>query len=146
MELTVLGTDGAFPRAGGACSGYLLRHDGFSLVIDLGTGALANLQRHVGYDRIDAVVLSHEHPDHCVDVYPLFVARQFHEERLAPLPLFAPPGAFDRLARLAGTESGDDFRAAFRVTEVEPGSGFGTGPFRIATRPMPHLVPNLGMR
>lgn len=67
MELTVLGSFAAWPGTGGAASGYLLRHDGFNLVVDFGTGVLANVQRYLPHERIDAIVVSHGHLDHCID-------------------------------------------------------------------------------
>lgn len=147
MELIVLGTDSGFPRPGGACSGYLLRHDGFNLVVDLGTGALANLLRHVSYDEgIGAVILSHEHPDHCVDLYPLYVARWLHPEPLPRIPVYGPAGAFERVARLEGTDGSPDMPSAFEPHSVQPGASLEVGPFRIDTRPTAHLVTNLGMR
>jgi ribonuclease BN (tRNA processing enzyme) len=147
VRLTILGSDGGYPRAGGACSGYLLEHDGFNLVVDLGTGALANLQKHIPVERIDAIALSHEHPDHTVDLYPLYVARRFSaQEGLGPIPVFAPPGAFDRLVRIENDPDDDAFPTHYAPSEVEPGSTFEVGPFRIETRLLPHLVPNSGMR
>src|SRR5256885_1638489 len=68
MELIVLGSSGAFPAAGGAASGYLLRHDGFDLWIDAGTGTLANVQKYTPFYEIAAVLVSHEHPDPCRDL------------------------------------------------------------------------------
>ena len=55
MRLTVLGSSGTFAGPDDACSGYLVEHDGFRLVMDVGPGTLANLQRHLPLDRIDAV-------------------------------------------------------------------------------------------
>ncbi|MGH9229060.1 MAG: MBL fold metallo-hydrolase [Acidimicrobiales bacterium] len=66
--LTVLGCSGTYAGDGGACSGYLVRSRGASLVVDLGAGTLANLQRHLAIGDIDAVVLSHVHPDHWLDL------------------------------------------------------------------------------
>jgi ribonuclease BN (tRNA processing enzyme) len=68
VTLTVLGCSGTYPDGGGACSGYLVRSPGASLVVDLGAGSLANLQRHLAIGGIDAVVLSHVHPDHWLDL------------------------------------------------------------------------------
>jgi len=68
VTLTVLGCSGTYPGGGGACSGYLVRSPGASLVVDLGAGTLANLQRHLAIGEIDAVVLSHVHPDHWLDL------------------------------------------------------------------------------
>jgi ribonuclease BN (tRNA processing enzyme) len=68
VTLTVLGCSGTYPGGGGACSGYLVRSPGASLVVDLGAGTLANLQRHLAIGEIDALVLSHVHPDHWLDL------------------------------------------------------------------------------
>jgi ribonuclease BN (tRNA processing enzyme) len=146
MRVTVLGSSGAYPAAGGAASGYLLEHEEFRVALDFGTGALANLQRHIPYAELDAIVLSHEHMDHCLDLYPLFIARFFAPERLPELPLWAPPGAFDRVAVLEDEEGRRQMREVYDVHEVEAGGEFEVGPFRFTTRLLPHWVPNSGMR
>jgi ribonuclease BN (tRNA processing enzyme) len=77
LSLTVLGCSGSYPGPGAACSGYLVQGGGVNVVLDLGPGALANLQHHLTLDRIDAVVLSHSHPDHWVDVIGLRTALKY---------------------------------------------------------------------
>lgn len=147
MELIPLGTSGGFPAAGRATSGYLVRHDGFNLVVDFGTGVLANLQRFTSLAEIGAVVISHGHADHCCDLYPLYIARAYAPDPV-PVPaleVFAPPSALNRVAGL-DNDPGEPFGGTFDVREVEPGATFEVGPFRIQTRLLPHLLPNLGMR
>src|SRR5207253_288979 len=144
VKLTVLGTCAAYPGPGRAATGYLVRHDGFNLVVDLGNGALANLQREIAFTEVDGILVSHSHPDHCVDLYALFIARMFHTERLPALPLFTAQGVFDRFSKL-GNET-DEMRRSFAVRELEPGESFDMGPFRIETRSMTHWVPALGYR
>ena len=68
FTLTVLGCAGTYAGPGDACSGYLLRTVTTAVVVDLGSGTLANLQRHLGLADVDAVVLTHEHPDHWLDL------------------------------------------------------------------------------
>ncbi|HEX9123987.1 MAG TPA: MBL fold metallo-hydrolase [Actinomycetota bacterium] len=145
MELTVLGTSAGWPEAGRANAGFLLQHDGFNLVVDLGTGTLSNLQRSLPHERIDAIAISHRHGDHWLDLYPLSIARRFHPEELPPVDLFAPAGVVERMEALGGGDDADAVRRTFAHHEVDPGDGFEAGPFRIATRLMPHLVPDLGM-
>ena len=91
MKLTILGNNGPFPAPGGACSGYLLESDsgGTAILIDCGTGVLANLMAADALDRLDAVVLSHLHFDHMSDLLPMQYAIQFHPRR-HPLPVYAP--------------------------------------------------------
>ena len=86
MRLTVLGCCGTYAAPGGACSGYLVSTEGTTLWIDAGSGTLANLQRHVAPGDIDAVVLSHEHPDHWTDVEGFFYATRFAGRRSGPAP------------------------------------------------------------
>ena len=146
MELVVLGSSAAFPAAGGAASGYLLRHDGFHLWVDAGTGTLANIQKYVPFYEVDAVLVSHEHPDHCVDLYPLSIARLFHGDTLRQLPVFAPAGVFTRVGGLERDQEGGKMDDVFDIRPVEPGSSFEIGPFRVRTHLLPHWVPNIGVR
>jgi ribonuclease BN (tRNA processing enzyme) len=146
IELTVLGTYAAWPGPGGAASGYLLTHDGFHLVVDFGPGVLSTVQRHVAIDRIDAVVVSHKHLDHCLDLVPLFLARTLREEALPPLELISPPGVLGALARLDDPGDQTPLPGGFALREVEPGGAFDVGPFGFETRLLPHAVPNMGMR
>lgn len=144
MELTILGTCGGYPGPGRAASGYLVRHDGFNLVVDLGNGALSTLQREIAYHEIDGVIVSHSHPDHCVDLYSLFIARSYHPEPLERLPVTAGRGVFDRILALGSDD--DELQSSFDMREVEPNRPFELGPFRIEGFPMAHWVPALGYR
>jgi ribonuclease BN (tRNA processing enzyme) len=64
MRLTVLGGCGAWPTAGQACSGYLVAHDGFRVLIDPGYAVLPRLLQLADAADVDAVLVSHGHPDH----------------------------------------------------------------------------------
>lgn len=146
MKLTVLGAHGTWPLAGGATSGYLVRHDGFSLWVDCGSGTMANLQKHVGMFDVDAVAISHVHPDHVVDLYAYFFARVYSPERPERRPLFTPPGLLEQFVVMLQDTAMDEMRTTFDLVTVEPGETFEAGPFRVDTRPMAHPVPTLGMR
>jgi ribonuclease BN (tRNA processing enzyme) len=145
VELIVLGASGSWPEEGTALSGYLVRHDGFNLWVDCGSGTMANLQKHVAIPDVDAMLISHEHADHCVDIYPLFYARHYGGEGSDGMPLFVPPGFHEKLKGLLTEESGKAFRKGFDVREVEGGDRFEVGPFRILAGRMSHLgIPALG--
>ena len=94
FSLTVLGSDGSYPGPGGACSGYLLRSAGFATWMDAGPGTMANLQLHIPLASLDAVVVSHSHPDHWSDLEGLYVAMRYFLERRG-LPIYAPEGLRD---------------------------------------------------
>lgn len=71
MKVTVLGMNGPFPAAGGACSGYLVQAGDTLIQLDMGTGTLAALSKLCAPENLTALVFSHWHFDHCSDVLPL---------------------------------------------------------------------------
>lgn len=97
MSLTVLGCCGSYPGPGGACSGYLVEAAGTTLWLDAGSGTLANLQRHVGLADVDAVVVSHEHPDHWSDLEGFRVACA-HVLGREGVPVYGPAGVLRHLS------------------------------------------------
>jgi len=146
VELIVLGACGTWPSAAGACSGYLVRHEGFTVWIDLGSGTLSNAQRHTDLLDIDAVIVSHSHADHVVDLLPYFYARHYALGEPHDTPLFWPPGVYPRIGSLLSEESIQDLSSSFLISDVEPGDSFEVGPFSITTAAMAHPVPTLGVR
>ena len=92
LTVTVLGCSGSYPGPGGACSGYLLDDGATRIWLEAGSGTLANLQRHIGFDELDAIVLSHEHPDHWSDLEGWRIVWQHRLERPTGFPVYAPAG------------------------------------------------------
>lgn len=108
MELTVLGCSGSYGSpAGGACSGYLVRAGDANIWMDCGNGSFANLQEHIDPAELSAVVITHGHADHCVDIYGLHVYDRYGIGRTG-LPLYVPEGLEPVLEGLVGT-FGDTF-------------------------------------
>jgi ribonuclease BN (tRNA processing enzyme) len=143
MRFTVLGGCGAWPEAGQACSGYLIEHDGFHLVLDLGYATMPRLLEHLAAEDVDAVVVSHGHPDHCADLNPLLRARALRDAPSSPLPVYAPPGTLDAVLALDRPGMLD---AAYDLREFAPGDRVDIGPFQVLTRLLPHWVTNAGIR
>jgi ribonuclease BN (tRNA processing enzyme) len=143
VRLTILGGFGAWPAAGGACSGYLVEHDGFRLLIDPGYAVLPRLLQSMTADDVDAVLVSHRHPDHCADLNPLLRARALRDLPAVALPVHAPPGALDAVLALDRPGMLAD---AYEVLEFDAGETFTIGPFRVDSRALPHSVPNAGFR
>jgi ribonuclease BN (tRNA processing enzyme) len=143
MRMTVLGGCGAWPAAGQACSGYLVEHDGFRVLVDPGYAVVPRLLELVAAADVDAVLLSHGHPDHCADLNPLLRARVLDGGTAPPLPVHALPGAADRVLALdePATLAGASALSAFTA-----GESFEVGPVRVDTWPLPHTVPNAGLR
>ncbi|MEU1107261.1 MBL fold metallo-hydrolase [Streptomyces tibetensis] len=143
MQLTVLGGCGAWPTAVQACSGYLVEYAGFRLLIDPGYATLPRLLEHSTVDSIDAVLISHGHPDHCADLNPLLRARGLSDTPPPSLPVYAPHGAADAVLAL---DKPSMLAEAYRLREFQPGDRFGIGPFETDTWLLPHFVPNAGIR
>ena len=140
-QVTVLGGCGAYPEPGRACSGFLVEWDGFRLVLDLGYATLPRLLARCPDGVVHAVVITHEHPDHCIDLHGLFRMRFYGGMRGLALPLYCTPGV---LTRLGGLEPEVNLRAVFDVREL-PGT-YQVGPFELTGVLLPHHVPNVGVR
>jgi ribonuclease BN (tRNA processing enzyme) len=143
MRLTVLGGAGGFPPAGGACSGYLIERDGFRLLVDPGYAIVPRLLGIVPAGAIDAVVVSHGHPDHVADLNPLLRARLMGDDAAARLPAYALPNALGPVLALDQITA---LKGACELRAFEAGEAFTTGPFGIESRSLPHSIPNVGLR
>lgn len=146
MKLTVLGCSGTFPGPESPCSGYLVEHDGFRLVVDLGAGALGRLQRHVGLLDVDAVYISHLHADHCIDLVAYSYARRYHPDGVPPvLPVYGPVGLAQRIVNSFEAPPVDGLLDVFDFHEVAVGVQQ-LGPFTITSARMNHPVECHGLR
>ena len=146
MRLTIIGCSGSFPGPDSPASCYLLEADGFRLLLDLGSGAVGALQRHVGLYDIDAVCLSHLHADHCLDLCAYYVARTFHPGGpRPPIPVYAPAGTASRMAQAYGLAEPPGMTQAFEFATLAPGTRQ-IGPFQVTTAHMNHPVETFGYR
>ena len=92
VDVTVLGTAGSYSDAArGPCSSYLVQTDDACIWLDCGHGAYEQLDAFGASDTLDAIVISHQHPDHCVDLTNLWVRRKFGATA-SVVPVFAPEG------------------------------------------------------
>lgn len=151
MDLTVLGSSNAVPRPGRACSSYLVGSGGSALVIDLGTGALGNLYRHRSAESIDAVVVSHMHADHFLDLIPLRYALKYgprtHDKKIA---LWLPEGGQEMLRKMVEAfvpESPGDFLGeVFDVATYDAAAGLRIGELRVKFGATEHYIPTFAIR
>jgi ribonuclease BN (tRNA processing enzyme) len=103
MRLTIVGCSGSHPGPDSACSCYLVEHDGFRLVLDLGSGSLGPLQKYLDPSAIDTVYLSHLHGDHWLDLVPLAHVRRHQPDAVRRvLPVIAPVAERGRIAGAFG--------------------------------------------
>lgn len=113
------------PRPGEACSCYLIRTNDTSLLLDIGSGAFANLELAIEYARVGAIVVSHVHADHFFDLVPFrYALRYGHLPFERRIPLWLPPGGREALAALGKAVSSDApqdfFESVFEVREYDP--------------------------
>lgn len=147
MKLTVLGAQGTWPGPGGECCGYIVSSEGFHLWLDAGTGTFSRLQEHVGVNDVGAVLISHGHADHFLDMVPAFYARHYGGLGSPGLPFFSPEG-FTDLAALLVSENGRNVMAqAYAFATAAERQPFEVGPFRVTPYEMTHIgVYSLGYR
>ena len=154
MRVTVLGKSPSWQDAGGACSGYLVQEGDHVLLLDCGNGVFGKLRRHVDYVDVDAVVLSHLHADHFLDLVPFSYALTY-APRQQPVPvdrwpgtdtparpaLHAPPGAGDIFRRVVGAWGNDDLiEHAFALREYDEADEPRVGPLRVRFHRVDHFV------
>lgn len=152
MRLTVVGCSGSFAGPESPASSYLVQaeYEGrtWSVVLDLGNGALGPLQRYVNLAALDAVFVSHLHPDHCVDVCGLYVTRKYRPEGPVEgqLPIHAPSGAEERFGLMYhGLEHGG-MTNEFVVHELADTQVTRVGPFTVTAYRVNHPVEAYGFR
>jgi ribonuclease BN (tRNA processing enzyme) len=146
-RVVVLGGCGAWPEPGRACSGFLVEHAGFRVALDLGYGTLPRLLSLLGSVTaagLDAVVVTHDHPDHVVDLHGLLRARLYDGRQEPPIALYSPEAV---LERIAGLEDSDRHTAELVFSwRPLPAGPHQVGPFRLESWALPHYVPNAGVR
>ncbi len=156
MQLTVLGKSPAWQDADGACSGYLVEGGGQVVLLDCGPGVFAKLRRFVDYVDVDAVVISHLHADHILDLVP-FASGLRYAPRQQPVAvggwpgtdtparprLIAPPGALEAFAGLCSASgmTADHIELAFDVTIYDPADTLTIGGLTARFQPVPHFIP-----
>jgi ribonuclease BN (tRNA processing enzyme) len=152
VRVTVIGCSGSFAGPESPASSYLVQHEAdgrtWNLLLDLGSGALGALQRHLAPDDLDAVVLSHLHPDHCVDLCGLYVTRRYRPAGTLPhrLPVFGPAGTAERVALMYhGLEPGG-MEAQFAFGVVADAVPLTVGPFTVTPYAVNHPVEAYGYR
>ena len=139
------------PRPGEPCSSYLVRTNEAAVLLDLGSGAFAKLELAIPYASLDAVLISHMHPDHFFDLVPFRYALKYGHLNVARrVPLWLPPGgrsALDALRNaVSGDAPGDFFDGVFAVREYHPREVLAVGDLRLQFHPAKHFIAGYAMR
>ncbi len=139
MRVDVLGASGTFPGPGHPAAGFLVTHQSARVICDLGPGTFAALP--IDPDLVDAVVISHGHPDHCSDLLAMVHARTYRPQPPDPIPVYAPQMVWDRISDFLGEEPG-----CFRFVPTNDGDQISVGPIAVSFSAMDHSVPTVGSR
>jgi ribonuclease BN (tRNA processing enzyme) len=125
-----------------ASAGYLVDIDGTNLWMDAGSGTWVNLQRSIEYRSIDAILLTHRHPDHVIDVFMAYHAREYGTpETLDPIPLWAPQETIEALLGLVPS-----LEESFALKAIQPGDKISVGPASVRFVEMVHPPDTVGVR
>ncbi|MDD2429386.1 MAG: MBL fold metallo-hydrolase [Eubacteriales bacterium] len=128
MKLTILGCDGSYPSANGACSGYLVTHEGQRVLMDCGTGVLAKLFALMDPAELSAVIITHWHFDHTSDLLSL----TYYLQRMGKtLDIYAPDADEPMRALCSG--------GVYRLHDLAELRQ--VGPFVVETLPGRHPTP-----
>jgi ribonuclease BN (tRNA processing enzyme) len=156
VHITVLGKSPAWQDADGACSGYLVEEDDCCLLLDCGNGVFSKLRRFVDYIDVDAVVISHLHADHILDLVP-YASALTYAPRQQPVPvdrwpgtdnparpiLYVPEGGQAALRRVCGGGGmpEEHVEKAFDLREYAPDDVLEIGAMRVRFHRVPHYLP-----
>lgn len=152
MDVTIVGCSGSFAGPESPASSYLVRadHDGrtWSLVLDLGSGALGQLQRHLAPYSVDAVLLSHLHVDHCIDMCGLYVMMKYVPggPGRGAMPAYGPVGTAEHLAGAYGNPDIEDVPGVFDFHKLSDRAPIEIGPFTVTPFLVEHPVEAYGFR
>ncbi|QIG41963.1 MBL fold metallo-hydrolase [Nocardioides anomalus] len=151
MRLTTVGCSGSYPGPDSPASCYLLEHDDggrtWRVLVDLGSGALGALHRYADPLAVDAVLLSHLHADHCLDLCGYYVMRKYHPEGAQPrLPVYGPSGTAGRMARAYDLPEDPGMTLEFDFRTWTPGEPARIGPFTVQAVRVDHPVEAYGLR
>lgn len=150
----MLGKSPSWQDAGGACSGYLIQEGATSVLLDCGNGVFGKLRERIDYVDLDAVLISHLHADHFLDLVPYSYALTYAPKQQpvavhtwpgtddpARPRLIAPPGARQTFRRVVGAWGNDDLiESAFELEEYAAGSSVTVGEITASFHPVPHFI------
>ncbi len=146
MKLTIIGCTGSFPGPGSPASCYLVSaFDGtrdWKILLDLGSGALGVLQRYTDLKDIDGIMISHLHPDHCMDLCGLHVAIRWDPNGWGreKMLVHGPEDTANRIETAYGLPEGDTMHQDYNFKVWEALKPVNLGPFTITPYPVRHPI------
>jgi ribonuclease BN (tRNA processing enzyme) len=150
LRVRAVGSSPSVQRPGGACSAYLVRTPRTAVLLDAGSGAIGKLQQAIEYTALDAIVVTHMHADHFLDLVPLRYGLTYGPSRRSSrLAVWLPPGGSKRLNALAATfdsEGGDFFGDVIDVAEYDPQRALRIGAMSLTFARALHYIESFSIR
>lgn len=144
FELIVLGAGPAWSdRPGSSGAAYLVRTARTAVLLDLGQGSFPRLIAEILPERVDAVVISHLHPDHFIDLVPLRHYLAFQLGEVQRVRVIAPGGLTTRIDALHDQPG---FTAHTLDVEPPPTGRVPIGDLALEMRPVTHTADSHAMR
>ena len=144
MRFTVLGSSGTYPTPINPASSYLIQTDETAIWCDAGSGGFQALASVIDPIDLDAIVISHRHPDHCVDLFAAFHALTYRPDPVRNVPLFANSSVIDHILAFLDADDDHVIHSTFDITCVEAERRWSVGDVAIRAVAMDHSVPTLG--
>jgi ribonuclease BN (tRNA processing enzyme) len=146
MQMTVLGSAASYAGPDQACSGYLVEHEGTTLMLDCGNGTIANASHVTDVTSLDAVIVSHAHPDHFVDLFALEAALRFAPEGpMGSLPVYLPEGLWESMCALVSTAGAAHLAEAFEPHVLRAGEAIQFDELTVTPYPVDHEGPTFAL-
>lgn len=145
MKAVALGTSGTYPRYGRACSGFLIEEDPTFVLVDVGTGVCSNLFRHLDPFSLTAILITHIHADHVLDIYPMKYYLKYNDRGMEKrIPVYIPEGGEEILMSFKwGNEVGGYLKEVFDFHDI--GGNLTIGRLRFSFKQTKHMIPTYAL-
>jgi ribonuclease BN (tRNA processing enzyme) len=146
MRVTVLGSSASYSGPARACAGHFVEAAGSRVLFDCGNGVVANLAQIEDPTALDAVFVTHNHPDHYADVFTLHAALQYAPGGpRGPIPLYTPPGLADTMKQLLSERGARSFDEAFVAMPLVADVPIAVGDLTVTPIPVQHTDPTFAL-
>ena len=146
MRVTVLGSSASYAGPRRACAGHFVEAAGARVMFDCGNGALANLAQIEDPAALDAVFITHNHPDHYADIYGLHAALRYAPDGpRQPMPLYLPEGLWERIPLILSERGAQDLTHAFVPITLVADEPIQVGGLTVTPIPVEHTAPTFAL-
>lgn len=147
MNVVVLGSSASMPAANDACSGYLVQHNDTNVLIDCGSGVVSALQRQIPLESLSAIVITHFHPDHFIDLVPLRYGLRYGPGESIRPSVYVQPGGIAYLSQVGQGLRNTSlyFDVAYNIHEYDPAEELVIGDLTLSFCRTTHDIPTFAV-